>query len=150
MKSVVFTSVKRMALLLTVAFAVSACNSNGGAFPPIANPPPFDYADGEELRSGMHQLAYELLQLDLLMVSEDNRDSRFQQNVVGVLENIERIGGRIRQSDLSARHQFLLDDMTQFLSTVSRAKRNVESNPARYYMTGQVSGACMNCHRSAS
>lgn len=134
-------------MLGVMAVVITACSSNG-EFPPIANPPPFDYADGEELRSGMHQLAYELLQLDLLMISDDNRDARFQRDVVGVLENIERIGGRIRETDLSSRHRFLLEDMTQFLATVSRAKRSAQSNPARFYQTGQVSGACMSCHRS--
>ncbi|MCG8412832.1 MAG: hypothetical protein MI746_01320 [Pseudomonadales bacterium] len=150
MKSRCITSINRATLLIATLFAMVACTSNDGAFPPIANPPPFDYADGEELRSGMHQLAFELLQLDLLMESEDVRDTNYQQEVVQTLESIERISGRIRQSDLSSRHRFLLDDMTRFLSTVSRAKRNAESNPPRYYATGQVSGACTNCHRSAS
>ncbi|MDG2338137.1 MAG: hypothetical protein P8N94_09140 [Gammaproteobacteria bacterium] len=34
----------------------------------IANPPPFDYIDGEELRSNMHQLAFELQQLDMALL----------------------------------------------------------------------------------
>lgn len=129
---------------------LSACSSSDGGFPPIANPPPFDYADGEELRDGMHQLAYELLQLDMAMISSDSQDSQFQREVVSVLENIERIGGRIRQTELSARHQFLLDDMSQFLSAVARAKRSAQGSPPRYYLSGQVSGACMNCHRSVN
>ena len=141
---------KSVIMIGLVTFGLSACSSSNGDFPPIANPPPFDYADGEELRSGMHQLAYELLQLDLVMISDDNRDARFQRDVIAVLENIERIGGRIRQTELSSRHRFLLDDMTQFLSSVSRAKRSAQGSPPRYYLTGQVSGACMNCHRSVN
>lgn len=141
---------------ITIFFAglmligLSACTSGNGEFPPIANPPPFDYADGEELRSGMHQMAYELVQLDLVMISDDSRDARFQRDVVSILENIERIGGRIRQTDLSSRHRFLLDDMTEFLSSVSRAKRSAQGSPPRFYLTGQVSGACMSCHRSVN
>ncbi|NKB32745.1 MAG: hypothetical protein GKR91_06570 [Pseudomonadales bacterium] len=127
---------------------IVACSSGGG-FPQIANPPPFDYADGEELRSRMHQLAFELQELDLLMYAEDNRDARFQQQVVSSLEDIERLGGLLRQTDLSTRHRFMLDDMTRFLSTISRARQSAERNPPGYYQAGRVSGACVNCHRTA-
>ena len=94
----------------------------------------------------MHQLAFELQQLDLAMLADDYRDGVFQQQVVVHLENIERLGGQLRQEDLATRHRWLLDDMTTFLGDVQRARRNAEANPPRYYLAGRVSGACVNCH----
>ncbi len=138
----------RLPLALLLSGLLFAC-AGGAGFPQIASPPPFDYADGEELRSRMHQLAFELQELDLVMISDDNRDARFQQDVVNSLRDIERIGGMLRETDLSSRHRFLLDDMGRFLNTVSRARQSAERAVPDYYSAGRVSGACVNCHRTA-
>ncbi len=130
------------------ALLVSGCSSGNGGFPQIANPPPFDFADGEELRSGMHQLAFELQRLDAALMAQEMQDSFSQTEVVDSLRNIERIAGQLREGDMSSRHTFLRDDMASFLSTVSRARMNAEANPGRLYMAGRVSGACVNCHRA--
>ena len=140
-------SFSRLLVSLTIIFLVAACGSADSGFPQIANPPPFDYADGEELRAGMHQLAFELQQLDMILVREHDESANFQQEVAGSLRNIERIGGVLRAGDLSSTHTFLRDDMTRFLSGVSRARSDAERNPPRYYSAGRVSGACVNCHQ---
>ncbi len=137
-------------LALTV---LSACSSSGGgsSFPGVANPPDFDYADGAELRSQMHQLAFELQQLDLALVGETSdsvTDRSTRDAIVNHLNDIERIGNDLREGDLSTSHTFLRNDMDSFLSTVSRARRAAEDNPPTYYMAGRVSGACVNCHQT--
>lgn len=133
--------------------ALSACSTSGGgnSFPDIANPPPFDYAGGAELRSQMHRLAFELQQLDLALVAEssgDEADRGSQDVIVSHLRDIERIGTDLREGDMSTVHSFLRADMDSFLSTVDRARRAAENNPPRYYMAGRVSGACVNCHQT--
>ena len=138
----------RFLAMLTLGLTISACSSGDGMFPQIANPPPFDYADGEELRSGMHQLAFELQRLDAALLPMDAQDTSTQSQVIDSLRNIERIAGRLREGDMSSRHTFLRDDMGNFLATVTRARMNAEANPGRYYMAGRVSGACVNCHQS--
>jgi len=138
----------RNVVVLPIALGITACSSGNGAFPQIANPPPFDYADGEELRSGMHQLAFELQRLDAALMAQEIEDSYSQQEVIQSLRNIERIAGTIREGDMSSRHTFLRDDMSSFLTAVSRARMNAEANPGRFYMAGRVSGACVNCHRA--
>ncbi len=137
----------RLFVALNFMFLVVACSGAGGGFPQIANPPPFDYVDGEELRSGMHQLAFELQHLDMALASENDASPNLQQRVVSSLEGIERIGGILLTRDLSSTHAFLKDDMTRFLSGVSRALFDAERSPPRYYLAGRVSGACVNCHR---
>ena len=55
----------RSTLAVIALAAVSACSSGSGGFPQIANPPPFDFVDGAQLRSRMHQLAFEVQRLDI-------------------------------------------------------------------------------------
>ncbi|MGM0631623.1 MAG: hypothetical protein ACQETO_00455 [Pseudomonadota bacterium] len=146
------TPVRYLSALLALT-VLSACSSSGGGsrFPGIANPPDFDYAGGAELRSQMHRLAFELQQLDLALVGEDSgneRDRGLQDVIVNHLSDIERIGSDLREGDLSSSHTFLRNDMDNFLSTVSRARRAAEGNPPAYYMAGRVSGACVNCHQT--
>lgn len=131
--------------LLVLAF-LTAC-SGGGGFPQIASPPPFDYADGAELRSQMHQLAFGLQQLDMALVSATERDRNSQDEIVNQLSSIARIGNDLREGDMSTNHIFLRNDMANFLSAVNRARMSAQSNPPNYYMAGRVSGACVNCHQ---
>lgn len=135
--------------VITIAFLalmLSSCTNNGGSFPQAADAPPFDYVDGEELRSRMHQLAFELQRLDMDLVSDYDEDAPFQESVVESLGDIERIAQSLQSGDLSIRHPFLMDGMDDFLRDVSRAKRNAERS--RYYMAGRISGACATCHRA--
>lgn len=123
------------------------CANNGASFPQVADAPPFDYADGEELRSRMHQLAFELQLLDNSLVSDYNERQIDSQSVVDNLRNIERIGKTLQTGDISSKHPFLAEDMDNFLNNVSRALWDAERNS--YYMSGRVSGACVACHRAA-
>ncbi len=138
----------RGAMALCMVFALGACNSYDGAFPAVANPPPFDYIDGEELRSGMHELAFQLQQLDMTLMTAYIDQPSFQRDIVDKIRNIERIGGHIAETGLSVRHPFLLDDMDRFLDDVRRARMDAERSVPRYYMAGRISGGCVTCHRA--
>ncbi len=131
------------ALILLPLF-LTACSKNEGAFPHATNPPPFDYADGEELRSRMHQLAYALQRLDRALADDDDEGGPDRQSIVGNLRDIERIAESLQTGDLSARHPFLLDGMDRFLADVNRARRDAARD--RYYMAGRITGACISCH----
>lgn len=124
------------------------CQSNNGGFPQVAHPPAFDYVDGEELRSGMHQLAFALQRLDDDLSSEYDETPLFQQSVIDSLSKIENIGKNLRRGDISAKHEFLAEGMDEFLNDVSQAKWYVEKK--RYYMAGRVTGACISCHKANS
>lgn len=134
--------------LLAATALLAGCSASDQGFPAIADPPPFDYADGDELRSRMHQLAFELQQLDLALASRSDDSPNLQQDVRSSLNDIERIGGLLQSGDLASKHPFLQDDMDRFLDDVRRAQSDAESSQPRYYMAGRISGSCMNCHRS--
>lgn len=137
----------RALFAVSVLALTAACSGGSAGFPQIANPPGFDYADGAELRSRMHQLAFQLQQLDMALASQEERNAGLRDEVISSLRNIERIGNELRDGDLSTTHTFLQRDMANFLTTVSRAQMGAEANPPRYYYAGRVSGSCVNCHQ---
>ena len=146
MKSQTSKPVLRAIVSLIAVFSLAGCSTGSDVFPQIANPPPFDYVDGEELRSSMHQLAFELQQLDMALLDAYVDRPSFQRQIVDSIQNIERIGGYIQETDLAVRHPFLQDDMDRFLGDVRRAKMDAERSVPRYYMAGRISGGCINCH----
>lgn len=138
----------QLGILLTLATILTACSGSSGGFPQVNSPPPFDYADGTELRSGMHQLAYASQRLDSALLSENPRDEGMRLAVMASLRDIERIASDLQQSDLSTTHNFLRNDMQNFQSIVSRAIRDAGRNPPNFSTAGRVSGSCVSCHRT--
>jgi len=149
MKNATLRIICRSTFAVLALAVVGACSSGGGsgAFPQIANPPPFDFVDGANLRSRMHQLAFEVQRLDIALMAGEDNNSYSQQAIVDSLRNIERLAGVIREDELSVRHTFLQDDMARFISTVSRARMSAESSSPRYSEAARVTGACVNCHQ---
>jgi hypothetical protein len=155
MNSRIYRIFSQSLIVIVATFTLAACSSNGGSFPQVANPPPydyvkgppFDYVDGEELRSRMQQLAYALQKLDRALATEEDERPSFQQSVVDQLRNIEHIGERLQSGDLSSKHQFLADNMDRFLADVGSARTHASLSSPRYYMAGRIAGACINCHK---
>ena len=88
MKGQTSKPVFRAIVSLIAVFTLAGCSSNSDSFPQIANPPPFDYVDGEELRSSMHQLAFELQQLDMALLDAYIDRPSFQRQIVeGITAN---------------------------------------------------------------
>ncbi len=137
----------RFTYILIASFTLISCNSNVVTPTHIANPPPFDYSDGEELRSRMHQLAIELQRLDNTLSSEIDKRNTVQATVIESLRNIERIAKDLQTGDISSKHQFLMNDMDKFLNYIKKAQWDAARKTPRYYMAGRIIGACVNCHK---
>jgi len=133
--------------LLGLAVALVTCSDFAGIVRQVTYPPGFTYVSRDELISRMHELGYELQQLDLALAPESDALSEQQQQVVAVLRNIERIAGGIQAGEAGSNHPFLQNDMATFLTTVGQARIEAGFNPPRYYGAGRVSGGCTNCHR---
>lgn len=138
----------QFAILFALPALLWACSSPGGGFPQVASPPPFDYADGAELRSGMHRLAYASQRLDSALLMQDARDESVRLSVVNSLRDIQRIAAELERGDLSSTHRWLRSDMQNFESMITRAIREAEGNPPNFAAAGRVTGSCVNCHRS--
>lgn len=137
----------RPLVLMMIVFPLAACSDFSGAFRQFTYPSDFNYSNRQELGSRMQQLGYELQQLDLALASEHDERPDLQQHVIGILLEIERIGGTVQAGDTGANHPFLQDDMASFLANVRQARIGTSLNPPRYYMAGRISGGCVNCHR---
>jgi len=125
----------------------SACDNFAALMRQATYPPDFRYVSGQELRSNMDQLAFQLQQLDgALGAATDNQDAQ-QVQVLRILGNMERIGTELRAGDSGSNHPFLEDHMGDFVSNVTQARVAASLSPPRYYMAGRVAGACVNCHQ---
>lgn len=136
-------------LLISSALVLVSCsNTNGDSFPQVASPPPFDYVDGQELRSDMHQLAFALLKLDNELGRDLEQNPPDQQDVVQTLQRIKEIGEGLQADELRARHPYLVSGMYRFMNDVDQALFQASLRAPRYYMAGRISGSCVNCHRA--
>lgn len=136
---------------ITVVFMLTTLVACADIAPGVRHeiyPPGFDTGSGEPLNSRMQQLGVALQQLDLTLASLEDQPADLQQQVVGRLQEIERIAGFLQAGDISTDHPFLRDDMDEFLADVREARQAVSTNPPRYYTAGRITGKCINCHRA--
>ena len=152
--------ISKFFFILVAPFILASCNGdNGDSFPQVADPPPFDYVDGEELRSGMHQLAFAMLRLDQALRDKDEDFGSLdpqggevvdQREVVENLQRIQMIAEDLQVGDIRVMHPYLASEMHRFLSDVDQAIFDASMRSPRYYMAGRVSGACVSCHSSVN
>jgi len=147
MKVLQSLSYLRIVLLVTTAIMISACSDFTAAVRKLTYPPDFKYVTGDELRSQMGQLAFQLQLLDQALVESNNGQSAQQQQVLDALGNIERIGSGLQAGEAGSNHPFLQDSMKNFVSIVGQAREAASMNPPQYYYAGKVAGGCINCHK---
>ena len=149
MNKAVCSLIPRCCATLLASLIVVSCSSSDGSYTSqVGSPPPFDFADGEVLRSHMHQLANSMQRLDMSLMVLEERGQAAQLDVISELRDIERIAGVLEEGDLSTTHRFLRNDMQLFLVNVRRAIRDAERSPSNFNTAGRVSGGCVNCHRT--
>lgn len=121
MKSQTSKLVLQAVFSLIAVFSPAGWSKNSDDFSQIANPPPFDYFNGEQLRPNMHQIAFELQQLDMALLDTYVDRPSFQRQIEDSIQNIEFIGEYIQETEYISQSPFLQDDMDRFLSNVRRA-----------------------------
>lgn len=137
----------RLLLMVCAVLAIAACNEDSDtAVSQVTSPPDFNYADGEELRSHMEELGFQLALMDRGLI-EDEFNQIDQQEVVSILREMELIGSSFRAEDAGESHSFLQEDMSAFINTVIQARIAASMSPPGYYLAGKVAGGCVNCHK---
>ena len=134
-------------LLLSTVLAIGGCSDFAPVVREFTYPPDFKYVSGQELRSRMDQLAYQLQLLDQALVQSDSGQALQQQQVVETLRNIERIGASLQAGEAGSTHPFLQDFMSDFRNEVGQARTAASMDPPRYYLAGRIAGGCANCHK---
>jgi len=139
----------RAMLLLPVLSAIGGCGDSDIAamVRKVTYPPDFKYVTGDELRSSMNQLAYQVQLLDNALAGIDSEQFTQLQLVLDALRNIEKIGSSLQAGDAGSSHPFLQDYMRDFVSDVGKARDAASLNPPNFYFAGRVSGGCLNCHK---
>lgn len=133
--------------LISAVVAIGGCSDVAPAVRKLTYPPDFQYMSGQELRSGMAELAYQLQLLDRALATGPTEQSAQQQQVVQTLTNIERIGASLQPGEAGSTHGYLKDFMADFRSNVGQARNAASMDPPEYYLAGRVAGGCINCHR---
>ena len=133
--------------LICSAILLSSCNGSVGAIRKVTYPPDFLYISEVQLRSKMYQLATQLTLLEATRAGDDGGNVNQQQNTLDILREIGRIGGGLKAAESRYNYIFLEDFLDDFVSTITRARIAASLNPPRYYLSGQISGACVNCHQ---
>ena len=133
--------------LICSAILLSSCNGFVGAIRKVTYPPDFLYISEVQLPSKMYQLATQLSLLEATRAGDDGGNVNQQQNILDILREIGRIGGELKAAESRYNYLFLEDYMDDFVSTITRARIAASLNPPRYYLSGQVSGGCVNCHQ---
>lgn len=126
---------------------IASCSEVASTVRKVTYPPDFKYVSGQELRSNMDKLAYNLQRLDLTLADTSADQYEQQQQVLDILHDIERIGTNLRAGDAGSNHPFLQDYMSNFVQQVGEARIAAAQNPPHYYLAGRISGGCTNCHK---
>jgi hypothetical protein len=137
----------RMLLLVAVMVVISGCTNTAAMIRKATYPPDFKYVSGQELRSKMNELAFQVQVLDQALLANDDDPASRREEVLTTLRNIERIGVGLRAGEGGSNHPYLQDFMSNFVSDVVQAQLAITMSPPRYYLAGRITGGCTNCHK---
>jgi hypothetical protein len=127
-------------LMLFSVLSISSCtNDYAAAVRKVTYPQDFKYVSGQELRSNMHRLAYQLQQLDKVLADVKTPQIEHQQQVLDLLNNIKTISASLQAGNAGASHAFLEDFMQEFVSQIDTAHSAASLAQPRYYFAGKNS-----------
>ena len=140
-------TVLRVILLSAIILAISGCNDFAAVVRQVTYPPDFKYVSGQDFRSRMDQMAFQLQLLDRALAENNTGQSIEQQQVLGFLRSIERVASSLQAGEAGSSHPFLQDFMKDFVADVEQARNTAAMDPPSYYFAGRLAGGCVNCHK---
>jgi hypothetical protein len=146
-------STLKVALLgMCSTLVLVGCSSNfASSVRKVTYPPDFKYTEQVDLRSDMHQLAYQMALLDTALITPDTQNAGNgeiqREKVLKALKSMGRIASRLEAGSTGANHPFMDDYMQDLTAKIDKASIAASFKEPRYYFAGQVSGGCVNCHK---
>ena len=140
-------AVLRAVFLFSTILVISGCADFAAAVRQVTYPPDFQYVTGQEFRSRMDRMAFQLQLLDRALMEDAAGRPPQQEQVLGNLRNIERVASSLQAGEAGSSHPFLQDFMEGFVSDVEQARNAAALDPPSYYYAGRVAGGCVNCHK---
>ena len=111
----------------------------------ITYPKGFRYYSKEELSTAMGRMAEDVEALDeILRTGADSPEARAR--VIELLQDLKRRAEGLEAPGALTNHPRLARNLPLFLKAVEAARLEAERDPPRYYLAGNIVGACMHCH----
>ncbi|MFT6268886.1 MAG: hypothetical protein ACJAVV_001701 [Alphaproteobacteria bacterium] len=147
-------SVSKVVLIVAIsAIVLIGCSSKFTAsMRKVTYPPDFKYTEPADLRSDMHQLAFQMGLLDKALVMpsvQTSNEVEIQRvEVLNVLRHMGRIANSLQAGNSGANHPYMDDYMQDLVAKIDEARIGASLQQPRYYFAGKVSGGCVNCHKA--
>ncbi len=142
MSRIVTPVVLLLLALLLLALACAAPRS----IRDVTYPRDFRYYTKEELSTVMGRMAEDVAQLDAILRG-GAEEPETRRRVVELLRDLEVRAEGLEAPGALTNHPRLARNLPLFLKAVEAARRDAERDPPRYYLAGNIVGACLHCHR---
>lgn len=137
----------KFGLVAMLLFTSSGCQ-NGflESVRKVTYPPDFNYISQEKLTDTMQSFAWytTLLDNNLRDTSSVTRDQRL--SAISILQKMEKLSHELGTESLSSNHNIISFNIDQFRQKITDARKGLQQEPPNYYLVGEVSGYCLNCH----
>ena len=111
--------------------------------------PSFQYIEPARLREAMWRMAEDVNALDAVMRPQVDADIP-QAEVVRLLDDIREAASKITAPGQTTNHPMLDRNLQSFLIDIALAREAAARTPPSYFLTGSVTGSCLNCHARRS
>lgn len=109
--------------------------------------PDFHYYDEQEIKTGMHALAGDVRELQVLLREPADDPALEQAEVLRLLDDISRVLSELDVPASSSNHPNLSQNLEAFRNDVADARAAASRDPPNYFLAGTVAGSCVYCHR---
>lgn len=139
--------VSTIALVLTLALGMLACETPFRGFRATTFPPDLSYLPPARIRTVMWVLAGEIQHLEqLLNQPERSAPPNRQSEVSKTLERMQVAMRTLDEPGRTNQHPLLNENFERFLDRLERAKRSVDREPPNYFYASTIAGSCSFCH----
>jgi len=109
--------------------------------------PDFHYYKEQDIKTGMHALASDVRELQVLLREPADDPALEQAEVLRLLDDISRVLAELDVPASGSNHPNFSENIEAFRSDVAEARAAASREPPSYFLAGTVAGSCVYCHR---